>query len=78
MPSTCSICQQEFRAWVDYHAHIALAHNVKPTLKEVADNTPRPIVKGVYAGPMDKKEKARIVAAGERRIGARHFFGVSQ
>lgn len=76
MPSTCPICLQHFTSWVDYHEHTSLSHNVKPTHQEIKANAPKPIVKGVYAGPMDKATKARIVRAGERRLGAHHFYGV--
>ena len=75
MPSTCPICLEHFLSWTEYHTHTSLAHNVKPTRAELERNTPKPVVKGAYGGPMSKEEKARIVAAGEKRLGKQHFYG---
>lgn len=74
MPNTCPVCLEVFVSWVDYHAHTNFTHNVKPTHEQIKANTPKVIRKRVYVGPMDRKEKARIVEQGEQRLGTQYFF----
>lgn len=75
MPNLCPVCQENFCSWVEYHEHINLFHGVHPTPHQIAANAPKPIEKRQWVGPMDKAEKRRLVARGERRIGLQHFVG---
>lgn len=73
MPNTCSVCGITFQAWKEYHDHTAQTH----TSKAGAQRAAAPI-QTVVAGkrrPLTREEKAEIVARGEARLGAHHFFG---
>lgn len=76
----CHHCGIGFSSFGDYHEHIALNHWTKEHDAAVAGikthSTGRPdLAKQAYKGPMDKKDKARIVKQGEERLGKEHFYG---
>lgn len=72
--SACAICGDYYPDFVLYDMHMKLSHHssdVRIIEHAVAVVHPK---KREWV-PMDRAEKARIVAQGEKRIGLQHFLG---
>lgn len=73
--NACVICGEHYPDFLIYDMHMKMRHSMTNVTVEEHPARKRMMTERREYRPMDRLEKARIVAQGEARLGLKHFLG---